>query len=57
MVGAGWKVDVATLDNLAGAVSMSKDGKHVTATYTDTGFLPAEVSFQAVGVELKQEAR
>jgi len=49
---AGWKEDVATLDAMAGAVSLSKEKQSLTLNYTDTGVMPAEVTLSAMGVEL-----
>ncbi len=51
---AGWKEDVASITGMAGAVSFSKEGgQSVTINYTDTGFLPTEVSISAMRVELE----
>jgi hypothetical protein len=51
-VAAGWKEDVATLEGMAGAVSLSKEKQSLTIHYTDTGFMPAEVSISAMGATL-----
>ncbi len=51
---AGWKEDVATLDGMAGALSFSKEGgQSVTINYTDTGFLPSEVTVSVMRGELE----
>jgi hypothetical protein len=51
---AGWKEDAASLDAMAGAVSFSKEnGQSVTINYTDTGFMPSEVSVSAMRAELE----
>jgi hypothetical protein len=51
---AGWKEDVAAIDGMSGAISVSKEGgPSVTITYTDTGFLPTEVSISAMRAELE----
>jgi hypothetical protein len=51
---AGWKEDVASLEDMAGAVSFSKeDGQSVTINYTDTGFMPTELSISGMRVELE----
>ena len=50
---AGWKEDVAAMESMAGAVSLSKDKESLTIHYTDTGFMPAEVTISAIGVELE----
>jgi hypothetical protein len=51
---AGWKEDVAALDAMAGTVSLSKEGgQSLTITYTDTGFMPSEVSISVMRGELE----
>ena len=51
---AGWKEDVASMSDMAGALSFSKEnGQSVTVTYTDTGFMPTEVSLSAFRAELE----
>jgi hypothetical protein len=51
---AGWKEDVASLSVMAGAVSFSKEGgQSVTINYTDTGFMPSEVSVSVMRGELE----
>ena len=50
---AGWKEDVASLERMAGTLSFSKDDQHVTITYSDTGFMPTEVSVSAMRAELE----
>ena len=51
---AGWKEDVASLDAMAGALSFSKEGgQSVTINYTDTGFLPSEVTVSVMRGELE----
>jgi hypothetical protein len=51
---AGWKEDVASLERMAGTVLLSKDnGQSVTITYSDTGFMPSEVSVSAMRVEFE----
>jgi hypothetical protein len=51
----GWKEDVAAIDGMSGAVSVSKEGgQSVTITYTDTGFLPTELSISAMRAELER---
>jgi hypothetical protein len=51
---AGWKENVAALDGMAGALSFSKEGgQNVTINYTDTGFMPSEVSVSAMRVEFE----
>jgi hypothetical protein len=52
-VADGWKQDVATLDAMAGAISLSKEKMSLTVNYTDTGFTPAEVNISAIGAELE----
>ena len=51
---AGWKEDVASLAGMAGTVLLSKeDGQSVTISYSDTGFMPTEVSVSAMRAELE----
>jgi hypothetical protein len=51
---AGWKEDVASVTGMSGMVSVSKEGgPSVTITYTDTGFLPTELSVSAFRAELE----
>jgi len=51
---AGWKEDVAAIEKMAGMLSFSKEGgQSVTITYSDTGFMPTEVSVSAFRGELE----
>jgi hypothetical protein len=51
---AGWKENVAALDGMAGALSFSKEGgQNVTINYTDTGFMPSEVTVSVMRGELE----
>ena len=50
---AGWKEDVASMAAMAGTLSFSKDDQHVTITYSDTGFMPTEVSLSSMRAELE----
>jgi hypothetical protein len=51
---AGWKEDVASLEKMAGTLSFSKEGgPSVTVTYSDTGFMPTEVSVSSFRAELE----
>jgi hypothetical protein len=51
---AGWKEKFASMAGMSGAVSFSKeDGQSVTVTYSDTGFMPTEVSLSAFRAELE----
>jgi hypothetical protein len=51
---AGWKEDVASLERMAGTLAFSKeDGQSVTITYSDTGFMPTDVSLSAFRAELE----
>jgi len=51
---AGWKENVASLERMAGTLSFSKEGGlSVTITYSDTGFMPTEVSLSAFRAELE----
>ena len=51
---AGWKEDVASLEKMAGTLLFSKEGgPSVTITYSDTGFMPSEISVSAMRAELE----
>src|SRR5437870_3485544 len=51
---AGWKEDVASLERMAGTLLFSKEyGQSVTITYSDTGFMPSEVSVSTMRAELE----
>jgi hypothetical protein len=51
---AGWKEDVASLEKMAGTLHFSKEGgQSVNITYSDTGFMPTEVSVSAFRAELE----
>ena len=51
---AGWKEEVASLEKMAGTILLSKEnGQSVNITYSDTGFMPSEVSVSAMRVELE----
>jgi hypothetical protein len=51
---AGWKEDVGSLERMAGTLLLSKgDGQSVTISYSDTGFMPSEVSVSAMRAELE----
>jgi len=51
---AGWKEDVGSLERMAGTLLFSKEnGESVTITYSDTGFMPSEVSVSAMRAELE----
>ncbi len=51
---AGWKEKVASMAAMAGTLLFSKgDGQRVNITYSDTGFMPTEVSLSAMRVELE----
>jgi hypothetical protein len=48
----GWKEELATLEEVAGALSVSKQGSgSLTINYTDTGLEPGEISITAIGVD------
>lgn len=53
-IDAGWKEDIASLDQTAGTVSVSKEGQSLNFTYTDTGFLPAEIVVHSTGAALER---
>lgn len=52
-VDAGWKEDLASLDAVAGTVALSKEDQSLHITYTDTGFLPSEITINSTGAEFE----
>jgi len=50
---AGWEEKVASLERMAGTLLLSKEDQSVTITYSDTGFMPTEVSLSAMRAELE----
>jgi hypothetical protein len=50
---AGWKENIATLEAMAGAISLSKEKQSLTINYSDTGMMPAEINISAMGAELE----
>jgi hypothetical protein len=50
---AGWQEKVASLERMAGTLLLSKEDQSVTITYSDTGFMPSEVSLSAMRAELE----
>lgn len=51
---AGWKEEVASLDQMMGMLSFSRESGSVTVHYTDTGLMEAEVDLTAIGAELDE---
>lgn len=52
-VDAGWKENAATLDTLAGAVSLTKGDQTLSISYTDTGLLPVDAEITLIGAQLE----
>jgi hypothetical protein len=50
---AGWEEKVASLERMAGTLLFSNEDQSVTITYSDTGFMPSEVSVSAMRAELE----
>jgi hypothetical protein len=50
---AGWKEDVASMSAMAGTLLLSKEDQSVSITYSDTGFMPSEVTLSAMRAELE----
>ncbi|MCE9519123.1 MAG: hypothetical protein K8R87_06185 [Verrucomicrobia bacterium] len=50
---AGWKEDAASLNAMAGMLSLSKDDQRLSVHFTDTGFTPAEVEVSVIGAALE----
>jgi hypothetical protein len=53
----GWKEEVAASEDMAGSISFNKGSQDLSVSYSDTGFLPAEVTIQATNVELAVETK
>jgi len=51
---AGWKEKVASITGTSGTLLFSKEGQSLNLTYSDTGFLPTEVSLSAFRAELER---
>ena len=49
----GWKESSGALDPLAGLLLLEKNDASITIDFTDTGFLPAELTIRASGCELE----
>lgn len=49
----GWKEKVSVIEDMAGSISFTKGSQDISVTYSDTGFLPAEVTVHATNVELE----
>ncbi len=54
MLADGWKAGAASLDSMAGMITLAKDAQDLNLTYTDTGFTPAEIDLTAIGVDLEK---
>ena len=50
---AGWEEKVASLERMTGTLLLSKEDQSVTITYSDTGFMPSEISLSAMRAELE----
>lgn len=53
---AGWKEQSAVLEKVAGVILLTSESKTLTISYTDTGFMPAEVSMDATGLQLQRKS-
>ena len=51
---AGWKEKVASITGTSGTLVFSKEGQSLNLTYSDSGFLPTEVSLSAFRAELER---
>jgi hypothetical protein len=54
LTAAGWKSEPPIGDNMAGHLSLEKDGHSVKILYVDPGFIPAQITITGWGVELEQ---
>jgi hypothetical protein len=53
----GWKENVTASEDMVGSISFNKGSQDISMSYTDTGFLPAEVTIHATNVELAVEGK
>jgi hypothetical protein len=51
----GWKEEVAAAEKEAGSITFTKGSQSLTLFYADPGFIPAEISLSASGVELERD--
>lgn len=49
---ANWKEELATLEQMAGTVTFTRDDKEVMILYIDTGFMPAEITISGTGIDV-----
>lgn len=54
LVKSGWKQELATLEDLAGVVSLKKGNSDLTIHYVDTGLGAAEVTISSIGATLEK---
>uniref|UniRef100_A0A7C2NY92 Uncharacterized protein n=1 Tax=Schlesneria paludicola TaxID=360056 RepID=A0A7C2NY92_9PLAN len=52
----GWKEDTPVVEDMAGSIGFKKGEATLSLTYVDPGFIPAEVSLSAIGIELERAA-
>lgn len=57
LTAAGWKSESPVGDNMAGQLSLEKDGHSVKILYIDPGFIPAQITITGLGVELEQKTQ
>jgi len=56
LTSSGWQEATNVLTNEAGSLSYQKDGQMLSVSYVDPGFIPAEVTISASGVELEKKS-
>ena len=49
----GWKEKVAVSKDMVGSISFNKGNQDISVSYSDTGYIPAEVTIHATNVELE----
>ena len=49
----GWKENVTASEDMAGSISFHKGSQALSVSYSDTGYIPAEVTIHATNVELE----
>lgn len=53
LVSAGWKETAASIAPVGGTVTLTKEDRALTILYMDPGFMPAEITANPSGVEIK----
>jgi hypothetical protein len=52
----GWTEKDIAIEDMAGTITFEKGDQRLTLIYADPGFLPAEITFRAIGMDLEKSA-